>query len=123
FLRGVLIAVFVVSLAAGLSGRLNELLPVDLPTPTSSAAGATTATRVVKAADQDTTAAIQQVIQRSNDEQVQAIAARDSSLMADTVTSDHFKELVQVNQDLLDAGVASISLAKLDWGAVAVNGD
>src|SRR5262249_22234938 len=77
---------------------------------------------VLAAADQDVTTAIQQVIQRSNDEQVRAIAARDSSLMADSVTSEHYQELVKINQDLLDAGVTSISLVKLEWGAVALNG-
>ncbi|HLZ25787.1 MAG TPA: G1 family glutamic endopeptidase [Chloroflexota bacterium] len=77
---------------------------------------------VVDAADQGTNAAIQQVIQRSNDEQVQAIAAHDASLMADTLTADHFQELVQINQDLLSHGVVSIKLVKLDWGAVAVDG-
>ena len=42
--------------------------------------------------DQDVNAAIQQVIQRSNDEQAQAITSNDSSQMADTVTSDHLQE-------------------------------
>jgi hypothetical protein len=42
--------------------------------------------------------------------------------MADTVTSDHYQELVQINQDLLDNGVASIQLVRLDWGAIAVDG-
>jgi len=73
-------------------------------------------------ADQDASAAVQQVIQRSNDEQVQAIASHDSSLMADTTTADHYQDLVRVNQDLLDNGVSSISLVKLEWGAVAVDG-
>src|SRR5229473_437444 len=59
---------------------------------------------------------------RSNEEQAQAIAARDASLMSDTVTSDHFQDLAQTNQDLLDHGVTSIKLVKLEWGAVAVNG-
>jgi hypothetical protein len=76
----------------------------------------------VSAAEQDASAAVQQVIQRSNDEQVQAIANHDSSLMSDTTTADHFQDLVQVNQDLLDNGVSSIKLLKLDWGAVAVDG-
>ena len=71
--------------------------------------------------DQSASAAIQQVIQRSNDEQVQAIAARDPSLMADTLTSDHYQELVQINQKLLDSGVASIKLVKLEWGAITVD--
>ena len=73
-------------------------------------------------ADDDASATVQQVIQRSNDEQVQAIASRDSSLMADTVTPDHYQELVKINQDLLDNGVSSIKLMRLEWGAVAVNG-
>jgi len=73
-------------------------------------------------ADQDASAAVQQVIQRSNDEQVQAIASHDSSPMADTTTADHYQDLVRVNQDLLDNGVSSISLVKLEWGAVAVDG-
>lgn len=80
------------------------------------------ASPTIAAADPDVNAVIQQVIQHSNDEQVQAIAARDSSIMADTATADHYQELARINQDLLDSGVASISLVQLDWGAVAVNG-
>ena len=76
---------------------------------------------IFDATDQGTSAAIQQVIQRSNDEQVQAIAARDPSLMADTLTSDHYQELVQINQKLLDSGVSSIKLVKLEWGAITVD--
>jgi hypothetical protein len=77
---------------------------------------------IVNAADQDASAAVQQVIQHSNDEQVQAIASHDSSVMADTATADHYQALVQVNQDLLDNGVSGINLVNLEWGAVAVNG-
>ena len=50
--------------------------------------------QIASAADQDATAAIQQVIQHSNDEQVQAIASHDSSVMADTATADHYQDLV-----------------------------
>jgi ketosteroid isomerase-like protein len=73
-------------------------------------------------AQADQTAAIQQVIQQSNNEQVQAIAARDPSAMADTVTADHYQQLQQVNQDLLNSGVTSISLVNLEWGPIAVSG-
>jgi hypothetical protein len=115
---------FLVLAVAGLSGRLNDLLPVDVPTSvTPSAAAAPPASgRVLEADNQDVNAAIQQVIQRSNDEQVQAIAAKDPSIMSDTVTSDHYAELVQINQDLLDAGIGTINLVKLEWGAIAVDG-
>ncbi|SRR5579884_556673 len=73
-------------------------------------------------ADQSQEAAIKQVIQRGNDEQAQAIAARDPSAMADTSTPDHYQELVRINQDLLDHGVTSIALVKLEWGPISVNG-
>src|SRR5438093_8091324 len=121
-LGGLLVLAVLVSIAAGLAGRLNELLPVDMPTSLASPRTVVAPTRYVDAADQDANAAIQQVIQRSNEEQAQAIAAKDPSLMADTVTTDHFRDLVQTNQDLLDNGVISIKLVKLEWGAVAVNG-
>jgi Peptidase A4 family len=78
-------------------------------------------TQVVEA-DDPASAAIRQVIQRSNDEQVQAIASKDPSVMADTVTTDHYLALVQINQALLDSGVASIRLVKLEWGDIRVSG-
>jgi Peptidase A4 family len=119
--RGLLVLVVLLSVGAGLSGRLSELLPFDLPTtPTEYIAAAPS--RVVAAIDQDANAAIQQVIQRSNDQQAQAIAARDPSLMSDTSTSDHYQELVRINQDLLNGGVTSIRLVKLEWGEIAVDG-
>ena len=119
---GLLVLAVLVSIAAGLAGRLNDLLPVDLPTSVASQRAVAAPARYVDAADQDVNAAIQQVIQQSNEEQAQAIAAKDPSLMSDTVTPDHFQDLVQTNQDLLDNGVVSIKLVKLEWGAVAVNG-
>jgi hypothetical protein len=109
FLRGNLILGALIAASVGLNAAPS--LPVGWPS-----------VAVVDAADQDANAAIQQVIQRSNDEQVQAIATRDASVMADTVTPDHLQELVAINQDLLDNGVTSISLVKLEWGAIAVNG-
>ena len=119
---GLLVLVVLVGIGSGLAGRLNELLPLDVPTSIASSRTVGAPAHYVDAADQDVNAAIQQVIQRSNEEQAQALAARDPSLMADTVTSDHFQDLAQTNQDLLDNGVTSIKLVKLEWGAVAVNG-
>lgn len=83
--------------------------------------GLSAAPGVLAASPQDITA-IQDVIQRSNAEQVQAIASRDPSGMADTVTSAHYDQLVGVNQNLLDSGVTSIKLINLDWGAITVSG-
>src|SRR5438105_1963657 len=122
FSRTLLVLSFAVIVVAGLSGRLNELLPVDVPTPLTDSAVTVAPVQVVAADNQDANSVIQEVIQRSNDEQVRAIAAKDPSIMADTVTGDHYAELVEINQDLLDAGIANIQLVKLEWGAVAVNG-
>src|SRR5436190_4935786 len=68
-------------------------------------------------------AAIQNVIARGNDEQVQAIASGNAKVMADTSTSRYYQELVQTNQDLLDNGVTGIKLVKLEWGPTQVNGN
>ena len=68
------------------------------------------------------TAAIQQVIQRGNAEQVQAIASQDASVMRDTSTDSYYQDLAQTNQDLLDSGVTKISLDKIEWGPVTVTG-
>src|SRR5262245_28656463 len=73
------------------------------------------------ASAQDEAAAVQQVIERGNQAQVEAIAARDPSPMASTATSDHYRQLVGINADLLDNGVTRIALVNLEWGAVNVN--
>ena len=82
--------------------------------------GATAA--VAAPADQDLTSTIQGVIQHSNDEQAWAVAGKDFSVMADSVTSDHYQDLVKINQDLVDHNVVSVTLVKLDWGTVTVTG-
>jgi hypothetical protein len=68
-------------------------------------------------------AAIQQVIQQANAEQVKAIASGDSSVMADTATADHLGELQQNNQDMVDSGVTDIQLMRVEWGPITVNGN
>jgi hypothetical protein len=68
------------------------------------------------------TAAIQQVIQQADNEQAQAIASGDPSVMQDTATSDYYQQLVQTNQDLLNNGVSAIQLSNIEWGPIAVNG-
>src|SRR5216684_3371052 len=52
--------------------------------------------------------AIQQVIQRGDEEQAQAIASNNPSVMADTSTPDFYQQQVQVNQDLTSNGVSAI---------------
>ncbi len=68
------------------------------------------------------TAAIQQVIQRANQEQAQALAANDPSGMQDTATQEYFQQMAQTNQALVADGVTSIQLVNLEWGPISVNG-
>jgi hypothetical protein len=83
--------------------------------------------RTAQAAPTSTTAdptqqAIQQVIQRADDEQAQAFASNDPTVMQDTSTSDFYQTQVSTNQDLSTNGVSDIKLANIEWGAVTVNG-
>ncbi len=100
--------------APGASARATPGAPAATP----AGAGGTG----VVAAPERTQAAIRQVIERGNAEQVQAIATHDSSVMADTSTSRYYQELVRTNQQLLDGGVVRIQLVKLEWGPITVNG-
>jgi hypothetical protein len=129
-MRGAIQAVLAVTLVALVGffvaervGEQQLRAPSSILTAPLPATAAATATPMILAThEQDATSAIQQVIQRSNEQQVQAIAARDPKLMTDTVTSDHYQELVRINENLLDNGVSSISLMRMDWGPVAING-
>src|SRR5262249_13126357 len=67
-------------------------------------------------------AAIQQVVQQANSEQVKAIATGDASVMADTASADRLTELQQTNQDLVTNGVTDIQLLRMEWGPISVNG-
>jgi Peptidase A4 family len=67
-------------------------------------------------------AAIEAVIQRANNEQAQAIATQNPSVMSDTATPAHYQQLVQLNQNLITQGVRSIQLTNLSWGPVTING-
>ncbi len=96
------------------------------PTPavsapaTSTSASSTPVPRAV--ASTSAQQAIRSVIQKANDEQARAFASQDVSLMRDTATPDYFAKLVQTNRDLLDGGVTSIKLLKLEWGPLTVQG-
>ncbi len=68
------------------------------------------------------TQAIMAVIQRANDEQQQAFAKHDPTVMRDTATADYYSELVQTERDMENAGVTAIKLLKLEWGPVSVQG-
>ncbi|HLZ28757.1 MAG TPA: G1 family glutamic endopeptidase [Chloroflexota bacterium] len=66
--------------------------------------------------------AIKQVIQRGDDEQAQAFAASDPSVMADTATPDFYQQQVQIDHDLRTNGVSDIKLVTIEWGPITVTG-
>jgi uncharacterized iron-regulated membrane protein len=94
--------------------------PAAAGTP-AAAQAAPTAGAATTAPNADT-AAIQAVIQRANMEQAQAISSKDPSVMADSAMPAYYQEMVQTNQDLLDAGVTEIQLVNIEWGPISVNG-
>jgi hypothetical protein len=66
--------------------------------------------------------AIKQVIQQSNQEQQQAVAAQNPTLMRDTATSAYYNQAVQNLNDLVSAGVSAIKLVNLAWGPITLQG-
>ncbi|MHB1005558.1 MAG: G1 family glutamic endopeptidase [Chloroflexota bacterium] len=84
-------------------------------TPSASAAAATP----TQPADA-VTIAVQAVIQKANDEQVQAFTKNDPTVMKDTATRQYYDELVSINSDMANGGVSAIKLLKLEWGQVTL---
>ena len=67
-------------------------------------------------------AAVQQVIRRANEQQAQAFAAKDPTVMRDTSTAAHYDEMVRINADLAAGGVTTIELLSINWGTFTVTG-
>jgi len=66
--------------------------------------------------------AIQDVIQRGNFAQVQALANRDPALLGESSLNTYAQHLIETNQGLLDSGVATIELINLEWGPITISG-
>lgn len=85
------------------------------PAAAATAAGATSPNSTAEAA-------IKSVIQRANQEEQQAFAAHDPTLMRDTATITYYDDLVQGFNNLMSSNVTAIQLLKLDWGTIALQG-
>jgi predicted SnoaL-like aldol condensation-catalyzing enzyme len=69
-------------------------------------------------------AQLQAVVQKADQEQADAFAKHDPTLMRDTAASeDYYQQLVKINDDMAANGVASIELVKIEWGDTSVNGN
>lgn len=114
-----LVAVIAIAVTRLTGGSLSR--PTAATTPTQVAARASAAAG--SPADAATTQAIQQVIQRVDEAQIQAIATNDANVMAPTATPQFYQEQITANQDLVNSGVTEIKLVKLEWGDISVNGN
>jgi hypothetical protein len=107
--------------------------PTDVATDVPTAAPATSTPKVApsptaaatsKAAQPSDTviAAIKAVVERANNEQVDAFTKKDPTIMRDTATTSYYEQLQQTNRDLADNGVDTIKLVKIEWGPITLNG-
>jgi Peptidase A4 family len=95
--------------------------PTTAPVPpTASPAGSTTVSTT--AATSDVAAAIQAIVQKANQEQQDAFAKNDPTLMKDTATAAYYDEIAKINSDMATAGIASIKLLKIEWGPITLQG-
>ena len=97
---------------------------VSLPTsaPTAAPTDAPTATEAPTAtADASASDAIKAVVQRANEEQVQALAAGDPTVMRDTATTAYYQQSVQTLNGLASSGITAIELLKLEWGDITLS--
>ncbi|HZQ97324.1 MAG TPA: G1 family glutamic endopeptidase [Chloroflexota bacterium] len=93
------------------------------PAPAATPAGAAGTVAANAAASGSAEAAVEQVIERGDAEQAQALASGDPTVMRDTATDAYYQQAVQINQDLAANGVTSIHLDKIEWEQVTVAGD
>jgi len=119
-----LIAVIVFAVTRLTSGALTRPSVSSAPAQAQATAARAQATAAAGApADAATQQAIQQVIQKVNDAQVQAIQTNNPDVMSATATPEFYQEQVSTNQDLVDNGVTDIKLVNIEWGPVTVSGN
>ncbi len=90
--------------------------------PVAAPNGAGTTAQTAPTATDPAQQAIQQIIQRGDNEQAQAFASNDPTAMQDSSTSDFYQSQVATNLDLRNNGVTDIKLVNIEWGGVTVNG-
>ena len=92
------------------------------PSPLVPTLSASTPGTHAQAQPQSAAAAVQTVIQKSDQEQTQALASGDPTVMSDTATGGYYRQLSQINDALIIDGVTSIALSNLSWGPINVAG-
>jgi hypothetical protein len=116
----VLVGVIFVAVTRLPTGTLSRPAATNSSAPSKPAAAAPAAAGVP--VDAPTQQAIQQVIQRLDEAQAQAIATNDQTVMAATAMPAFYAEEVQTNQDLVAGGVTEVKLLMLEWGDITTDG-
>jgi ketosteroid isomerase-like protein len=117
----VLIGVIAFAVTRLPTGTLSR--PAQSSAPAQASAPTTVAVANGITADAPTQQAIQDVIQKLDEAQAQAIATNDPNVMAATATPDFYQEQVVTNQDLVANGVTEVKLINLEWGQISVSGN
>jgi hypothetical protein len=107
---------------AGPNSSAPALNPTAVPTATGAAASAKASpTGGASAAPSSSVVnAIKSVIEKANQEEVQAFASNDPSVMADTATTSYYQQMVQSYNDMASSGISAVKLVNLAWGPVTL---
>src|SRR6266542_1559792 len=101
------------SAASGAAGQATSAAVAPATNASSGATAtpeATAASPVRSGPSGAATDAIRSVIQRGNEEEVQAVATQDATVMRDTATAAYYNQLTQTFNDLVNSGVTAIQL-------------
>lgn len=118
----VLIGVIAFAVTRLPTGTLSRPAPSAAAQPTTAASASSAVVAAGAPADAATQKVIEDVIQKVDDAQAQAIASNDPNGMAATATPEFYQQQVANNQDLLDNGVTEVKLVNIEWGDITVAG-
>jgi hypothetical protein len=107
------------------AGAIEQPTATPTPTPTVTPTPSPTLTPTPTATPTPPPSVmVQQTIQRNLDQQVQAIATRNLSILSDTTTDDYFRLLVGQFRGMLDTNkINAITLLQIEWGPISVSSD
>src|ERR1700687_355021 len=112
------IAVITALVATACTGPSGTTPSAANPSPTATASPSASPT----ASAQSDATTVQAVVRKANDEQQQAFAQKNPTLMKDTATAAYYAQLVQVEATLRSAGVTAIQMLSMSFGQSTVQG-
>jgi hypothetical protein len=117
-----IIAVVGAAALMGRNGSPSAANPSPAATTSATPSPAASTSASPTASAQSDTATVQAVVRKASDEQQQAFAKNDPTLMQDTATAAYYAQLVQVDAALRSAGVTAIQIVSMTFGQSSVQG-